>query len=61
MSIAQATKMAELQAQIDALWAAVSELRAKEIDATAEKRRPMLKLAKDRPNENERVATSSGT
>lgn len=60
MSIAQATKMAEMQAQIDALWAAVSEMR-KELDATAEKRRPVLKIAKDRPNENERVATTSGT
>lgn len=61
MSIAQATKMAEMQAQIDALWAAVTEIRAKELDATAEKRRPVLKIAKDRPNENERVATTSGT
>ena len=61
MSIAQATKMAEMQAQIDALWAAVSEIRAKELDATAEKRRPVLKISKDRPNEDERVATTSGT
>ena len=60
MSIAQATKMAELQAQIDALWAAVTELRTKEINATAEKRRPMLKLAKDRPNEDDRRAANSG-
>lgn len=61
MSLAQAAKMQEIQAQLDALWAAVSEIRAKELDATAEKRRPLLKLAKDRPNEDERVATSSGT
>jgi hypothetical protein len=59
MSIAQATKMAELQAQIDALWAAVTELRTKEIEATAEKRRPMLR-AKDRPNEDDRLAASRG-
>lgn len=52
--------MAELQAQIDALWAAVAELRAKEIEANAEKRRPMLKLAKDRPNEDDRLAASRG-
>lgn len=61
MSIAQAVKLAEMQAQIDALWAAVTELRTKELDATAEKRRPVLKIAKDRPNEDERVATTSGT
>lgn len=60
MSIAQAVKIAEMQAQIDALWAAVSEIRAKELDATAEKRRPLLKLAKDRPNEDERIAATSG-
>jgi len=58
MSIAIAAKMASMQAEIDALWRAVTELRAKEIEAEAKKRKPLLELKKGRTNEDDRIAAS---